>query len=35
MTEYPHIATERFNSAKIWIKYVINIKQDLKFGEEI
>ena len=25
MTEYPHIATERFDSAKIWIKYVINI----------
>ena len=25
MTEYPHIATERFDNAKIWIKYVINI----------
>ena len=25
MTEYPHIATERFDNAKIWIEYVINI----------
>jgi SAM-dependent methyltransferase len=25
MAEYPHIATERFDNAKIWIKYIINI----------